>query len=338
MTLDDVAQLTGGVVVGDGARQIRGICAPDDPRDDMLCVVWEKGLMAMIPLSVPVISDAGSISGRDGVELDNPKRSLVRLLPRFDRRAAGEIGISPGAAVHDQASVGEGSAIGPGCVVSEGAVIGRGVVLQANVFVGRGVEIGDGCAISASVVIQDLTRLGRGVCVHSGVVIGSDGFGYVREDDGRIVKIPQIGTVIIEDNVEIGANSTVDRATFGVTRIRRGAKIGSLVHIAHNCDIGEDCIIVGCVAIGGSVRIGRSSIVAGQAGIADHTKLGNGVTVAGRAGVTKDIKDGDTISGFPARNHSEETRFQASLRRIPDILKRLKNIERFIDDTITGGN
>lgn len=187
-------------------------------------------------------------------------------------------------------------------------------------------------------VLHDFTRLGRGVYVHSGVVIGDDGFGYVRGSDGKSVKIPQVGTVIIDDDVEIGANSTIDRATFGVTRIRRGAKIGSLAHIAHNCDIGEDCVIVGCVAIGGSVKIGRSSIVAGQAGIADHVTIGSEVTIAGRSGVTKDIRDGGTISGFPARNHSEETRFQASLRRVPEILERLKKMEKFIEDIRTGGS
>jgi UDP-3-O-[3-hydroxymyristoyl] glucosamine N-acyltransferase len=338
MTLGDAARLTGGTLIGNGTRRICGVCAPDDPRDDMLCVVWEKRLIAGIPPSVPVLSDVGLISGRDGIELPHPKESLIKLLPLFDRRVAGEIGISPRAVIHERASIGEGSTIGPGCVVSEGAVIGTGVVLQANVFVGMGVEIGDRCRISASVVIHDFTRLGRGVCVHSGVVIGDDGFGYVRGNDGKNMKIPQVGSVIIEDDVEIASNSTIDRATFGVTRIRRGTKVGSLVHIAHNCDIGEDCVIVGCVAIGGSVKICRSSVVAGQAGVADHVIVGNEVTVAGRAGVTKDIRDGATISGFPARSHSEETRFQASLRRVPEILERLKKMEKLIKDTGTGGS
>ncbi|MDR1885456.1 MAG: UDP-3-O-(3-hydroxymyristoyl)glucosamine N-acyltransferase [Synergistaceae bacterium] len=338
VVLGDIARITGGRLIGDAMRPILGVCSPDDPRDDMLCVVWDRRLLGGIPCCVPVLSDVGSISGRDGIEHDRPKDSLVKLLPHFDRRRGEPHGISPGACVHASCTIGDECAIGPGCVVSEGAVLGRGVVLQANVFVGRGVVIGDRCRISASVVLQDFTRLGSGVFLHSGVVVGDDGFGYIQDSDGRRVKIPQIGVVVIEDDVEIGANSTIDRATFGVTRIRRGAKIGSLVHVAHNCDIGEDCVVVGFVAIGGSVKMGDMSLVAGQAGIADHVTIGRGVTVAGRSGVTKNIADGATVSGFPARDHATETRFQASLRRVPDLIERIKKTESSIGDPRTGGS
>jgi UDP-3-O-[3-hydroxymyristoyl] glucosamine N-acyltransferase len=149
--------------------------------------------------------------------------------------------------------------------------------------------------------------------------------------DGGWRKIPQIGTVVIEDNVEIGANSSVDRATFGVTRVRRGTKLGSLLHIAHNCDIGEDCVMAGCTGIGGSARVGRGTIVGGMAGIADHVTVGERVTIAGRAGVTKDVKGGATVSGFPAQDHREETRLQASLRRVRDHGERIRGLEKFLE-------
>ncbi|MDR3333070.1 MAG: UDP-3-O-(3-hydroxymyristoyl)glucosamine N-acyltransferase [Synergistaceae bacterium] len=331
ITLAEVAAITRGRLIGDGDRVICGVCSPELPRDDMICVVWENKVLPGIPASVPVLSGVGAISGRDGIEMERPKEALIALLPRFDMRRNEPLGISPRAFVHESGTIGAGVAIGPGCVISEGVVIGSGVVLQANVYVGHGVEIGDGSHISALVTLHDFTKIGKRVRLHSGVVVGDEGFGYIQDGEGQRVKIPQIGAVIIEDDVEVGANSTIDRATFGATRIGRGTKIGSLTHIAHNCDIGEDCIVVGFVAVGGSARIGDGSVVAGQAGIADHVTIGRGVTIAGRSGVTKVIKDGLVVSGFPAREHAEETKFQASLRRVPELLERTKRLERRMD-------
>jgi UDP-3-O-[3-hydroxymyristoyl] glucosamine N-acyltransferase len=295
----------------------------------MLCVVWGSGVIGKIPQNIPVLAKRGTISGRDGVEHDSPRDALVDLLPIFDRRIADTPGIHRTASVAEGCSIGERVVIGPCCVVSEGARIGAGVVLQANVFIGRDVVIGDGTQIEAGVAIHDFTEIGKDVILHSGVAIGCDGFGHTP-GDGFWRKIPQIGTVIIEDDVEIGANSTIDRATFGVTRVRRGTKLGSLLHIAHNCDIGEDCVMAGLIGIGGSASMGRGCIVGGMAGIADHVTVGERVTIAGRTGVTKDVRDGATVSGFPAQDHREETRLQASLRRVRDYSGRIRELEKFL--------
>jgi UDP-3-O-[3-hydroxymyristoyl] glucosamine N-acyltransferase len=284
-----------------------------------------------IPKSVPVLSWKGTISGRDGIELDSPRWALIDLLPLFERRKRLAAGIHPSAALSEKCSIGEDVYIGPCCIVSDGAKIGDRTILQANVFVGIGVEIGCDSLMDASVVLQDFVTVGSGVHLHSGVVVGCDGFGFIPAEDGKRIKIPQIGTVVIEDDVEIGANSTIDRAAFGTTHVRRGVKLGSLLHIAHNCDIGEDCVIAGCSGVGGSVKMGRGSVVAGMVGISDHVAIGDNVTVAGRSGVTKDIADGVTVSGFPARDHREEMRFQASLRHITDYRDRLEKLEKLFE-------
>jgi UDP-3-O-[3-hydroxymyristoyl] glucosamine N-acyltransferase len=328
ITLEYAAKLVGGDAVGDGGRIIRGICSPDDPRDDTLCVVWDKNVLDALPRSVPIMSEKGMISGRDGIELAHPRASLVKLLPLFDPRKRAASGIHPSAFVDARSTIGRDCAIGPNCVVSEGAVLGDRVVLQANVFIGENASVGNDTVIDAATAIQDYTEIGAGVAIHSGTSIGCDGFGFVPAPGGGWEKIPQIGKVVIEDDVEIGPNCTVDRATFGATRIGRGTKIGACVHIAHNCDIGPDSMMVGFVAVGGSVRTGRGFLAAGMSGIADHVRIGDGVTVAGRAGVTKDVRDGLTVSGFPAREHAEEKRFQASLRRVRDYGERIKNLEK----------
>jgi UDP-3-O-[3-hydroxymyristoyl] glucosamine N-acyltransferase len=332
ITLDRIARLTGGRVVGDGRRIIRGVSSPDEAKEDMLCVIWDGAVLEKMPRNIAVLSGEGTLSGRDGIEMASPRSSLAVVLPLFDERVAPSPGVHASAVLHRDSSVGEKCTIGPCCVVSQGAVLGDGVVLQANVFVGRNVSIGEDTVIEASVVIQDFTEIGRGVVIHSGVSVGCDGFGFVPGESGEWKKIPQIGRVIIEDDVEIGPNCTVDRATFGATRIGRGTKLGACVHIAHNCEIGENSMMVGFTALGGSVKTGRNLLAAGMSGIADHVNIGSGVTIAGRAGVTKDVADGLTVSGFPAREHSEEKRFQASLRRVREYGERLKNLEKLMKE------
>jgi UDP-3-O-[3-hydroxymyristoyl] glucosamine N-acyltransferase len=299
--------------------------------EDRLCVVWDRALLSKIPENIPVLAERGAVSNRDGIESDSPRTAISKILPFFDPREGYDPGIHPSAVVENDSFIGAGAYIGPCCVISKGARIGDRTVLQANVFVGRGAVIGSDTRIEACTAIHDFARIGSGVILHSGVAVGCDGFGHVSKVGGGWGKIPQIGTVIIEDDVEIGANCTVDRATFGQTRVRRGTKLGCLLHIAHNCDIGEDCVIAGCCAIGGSVKIGRGATIAGMVGISDHVTIGEGVTIAGKSGVTKDIKAGSTISGFPARDHRTENRFQVSLRRVADNSERLTKLEKLIE-------
>ena len=331
ITLSRIAELTGGTLVGDGSHVVRGLCSPGDARSDMLCIVWEKNLLALVPEGVPVLSGAGTVRGRDGVEMDNPKQALPRILPMFDRRNRQEPGIHPSATLHESCIIGRDVAIGPGCVVSKGARVGDRSRLQANVFVGESVVVGEDCSLEAGVALLDFVEIGSRVAIHSGVKIGCDGFGFIPRESGEWEKIPQIGTVVIGDDVEIGANGSVDRATFGATRIGAGTKLGALVHVAHNCEIGKNCVMAGYVALGGSTKVGDGTVVAGLVGVADHVTIGKGVTIAGRSGVTKNIPDGMTVSGFPAQEHRQENRFQASLRRVPSYSERLRELEREVE-------
>jgi UDP-3-O-[3-hydroxymyristoyl] glucosamine N-acyltransferase len=332
ITLSGIAEITGGKLVGDGARVVRGVCSPGNAVDDMLCIVWERSLLPLVPAGVPVLSGVGAVLGRDGVEMVHPKLALPKILPMFDRRTPQELGIHPNAALCEGCIIGNDVSIGPGCVISKDARIGDRCALQANVFVGRGVVIGDDSRMEAGVALLDFVEIGRRVVIHSGVRVGCDGFGFVPGESGRWEKIPQIGSVVIEDDVEIGSNGSVDRATFGVTRIGAGTKLGTLVHVAHNCEIGKNCVMSGYVALGGSARIGDGTIIAGMVGVADHVTIGHGVTIAGRSGVTKDIPDGVTVSGFPAREHRQENRLQASLRRVPSYLERVRELERELEE------
>ena len=169
--------------------------------------------------------------------------------------------------------------------------------------------------------------------IHSGAVIGSDGFGFVKKEDGSYYKIPQVGRVIVEDEVEIGANVSIDRATIGETRIGKGTKIDNLVHIAHNVKVGENVVMVALVGISGSSSIGDGVILAGQAGVTEHVNIGSGAVVAAKAGVTKDIPPNLFVSGFPARNHAKQKRIKAVTYRLPEILKRIERLEKSIKDT-----
>lgn len=330
MTISEIAALTGGTVVGDGSRVVRGLSQPGDGRMDAICVVWEKKRLAQIPEGVAVMAERGTLEGRDGVELDRPRDAMPKILAKFDRRARPAPGIHPSAVIAEDAVIGERATIGPLCVVSRGAVIGAGTVLEAQVYIGEGVTVGDGCFFEPCVAILAFCRVGSRVRLHSGVKVGCDGFGFIPTGPAQWEKVPQIGDVMIEDDVEIGSNCSVDRAMFGTTRIGAGTKLGSLIHVAHNCDLGRGVVMSGFSAMSGSVTIGDGTIVAGMVGIADHVCIGSGVTIAGRSGITKDVKDGMTVAGYPAQEHAKENRLQASLRRVPSLTERIKELERQI--------
>jgi UDP-3-O-[3-hydroxymyristoyl] glucosamine N-acyltransferase len=215
-------------------------------------------------------------------------------------------------------------------VVESGARIGRGAVLMPGVFVGACAELGEETFLYPGVVIREGCRLGRRVVVHANSVIGADGFGYVR-DAHRHLKVPQVGTVEIGDDVEIGANVTIDRATTGVTRIGEGVKIDNLVQIAHNVTIGDHTIVCAQVGISGSTEIGRDVTLAGQAGVTGHIKIGDRVMVGGQAGVTKSVPADARVSGYPAAEHEQALRLQAHTRRLPELSQLVRELRARLD-------
>ncbi len=222
--------------------------------------------------------------------------------------------------------------LGPGCAVGARSKVGPRSVLHAGVVLYADVEVGADCEIHSGVVVREGTRIGDRVVLHPGAVLGADGFGYTGDEAGQLFKIPQVGIVVVEDDVEIGASSTVDRATLDETRIRRGARIDNLVQIAHNCDIGEGAILAGQVGLSGSVRVGAGAALMGQVGVADHVEIGAGAFVAARSGVARDVAPGARVFGAPAAEERAWHRMVAALPRLPEALRRLRRIERLLAD------
>jgi UDP-3-O-[3-hydroxymyristoyl] glucosamine N-acyltransferase len=239
-------------------------------------------------------------------------------------------GIHPTAFVHEEAVVHASASIGPMAVVEKGARIEAGVVLEAQVFVGQKARIGEGSRLHPHVTVGDHCEIGKRAIIHSGAVLGSDGFGFYRTREGH-EKVPQVGIVELGDDVELGANVTIDRATMGKTCVGNGTKIDNMVHIAHNCQIGRRCIIVAQVGISGSTIIEDDVTLAGQVGTVGHVRIGKGTTVAARGVVTQDVEPNSFVSGFPLKPHSEEKRIMAALRKLPDLIKTVRELKELCD-------
>lgn len=236
-------------------------------------------------------------------------------------------GIHLSALIDRSAVLGEDVAVGAYAVIAAGARIGERCIIGPGCYVGPGVSLGADCLIEANVSLHRDTSLGERCVVHSGAVIGSDGFGFAW-DGHRHQKIPQLGRVLIEADVDIGCNCCVDRATLGVTRIRRGARIDNLVQVAHNTDIGEHVILVSQSGVAGSSSVGAGAVIAGQVAVSDHVKVGAGATVGGQSGVTKDVPAGASVFGTPARPMKDTLRELAALARLPELLKQIKRQEQ----------
>jgi len=284
---------------------------------------------------------AGAVLLPEKCRLETPQNVTLLYVENIDEaiEKAAEILLPPPAefrkglrhetaSIHPSATVDPTSHIGPFCVVEEGAVVGARSVLVANVYVGSEARIGADCLLWPGVVVRERCLIGDRVIIHPNTVIGSDGYGF-RTEKGAHQKLPQYGIVVVEDDVEIGACCTIDRARFDETRIGAGTKIDNLVHIAHNVRVGRNCLIVAQVGIAGSATVGDGVVLAGQAGVDGHVVVGSGAVVAGRAGVTKDIPEGAVVAGYPAQDRWKENRCRAALRRLAQILPR---IERLLGD------
>jgi UDP-3-O-[3-hydroxymyristoyl] glucosamine N-acyltransferase len=261
--------------------------------------------------------------------VDDPYFAFAQVMQAFYIKSQRPLGISPQASMGQGVKLGKDISIHPWVRIEDHVTIADGTVIYPGTFVGEGTEIGRDCLIYPNVTIREKVKIGNRVILHSGVVIGSDGFGCARYR-GKHHKIPQVGSVVIEDDVELGANVTVDRAVLGRTLIRRGTKVDNLVQIAHNVVIGEDCLIVAQAGISGSTELGRYVILAGQAGLVGHLKIGDGARVGAQAGVASDVEAGETVSGSVALPHREWLRIQATLPELPDLKKRVKELEKKI--------
>lgn len=326
--LGELARLTGSRVEGDPGLEVSGAgpfetCGPGHvtlaANRKYLQRLSETQAGAVI---VPADVEVGA-SGKSLLRNARPKVAFALILDHFCRAPFTALGIAADAVIGEGCRIPERVSIHARVVLGHHVELGEEVTLYPGVVVGDDCRIGQGSVLHPNVTLYPGVRLGCRVIIHSGSVLGADGFGYVF-DGKRQVKLPQTGTVEVGDDVEIGANCCVDRATFGVTRLERGVKLDNLVHIAHNCRIGENTVIVGCVGISGSVDIGRNCVIAGQAGAADHVVIGDGVTVLARSAVYNDIPAGSVVSGTPARDHREELKSIAALRRLPELVKELR--------------
>jgi UDP-3-O-[3-hydroxymyristoyl] glucosamine N-acyltransferase len=264
---------------------------------------------------------------RPALIVDDVDLALTRVLPLFAPPIPQpESGVHPAAQISRSAEVSIGAAIGPNVIIGNRARIGTGCVLHANVVIGDDVVLGERCQLFPNVVVRERVTLGARVTIHAGSVIGMDGFGY-RWDGKQHVKVPHVGTVLIEDDVEIGSCVCVDRAKFGATRIGRGTKIDNLVQVAHNVQIGPHCIIVGQSGLAGSCRLGAGVVIGGQSAIRDHIQIGDGAMTAACSAVAEDVEPKTIVSGMPALPHRQSLREQGLLRRLPGLFDQVKKLQ-----------
>ncbi len=328
----EISRVIGGTLEGKDV-EVKGVAPLDLAEEGDISFAWSGSLKEDISASrasVLVVPKGIKRLQTDKtlIRVRDPRRALTLFLKRFFKT---EHSLPPGvhelAFVEGDVSLGDDVRVGPFTYIGKGASIGARTVIYPFVFIGKDVKIGEDCVIYSMVSIREGTEIGNRVVIHSGAVIGSDGYGFIPEEKG-IEKIPQVGIVVIEDDVEIGANVTIDRATIGETRIGKGTKIDNLVQIAHNVTIGENVLIAALCGIAGSARIGNGVMMGGQAGVSDHVDVGDRSVVAGRSGITKSIPPGSFVSGFPAINHREELKIEALIRRLPELFERVKELER----------
>jgi len=329
--LEELAEIVGGRVEGDAGVEIQGVAGIREAKAGDITFVANPKYEAFLETTMAsaVIAPPELEVDKPLIRIENPYFAYLKVLNLFadELSVAYPRGIHEQAVVDDRAVFGEDVAVGPFCQICAGAYVGDGTTILAGAFIGQNVEIGRNCLIYPSVTVREGSSIGDRVIIQPGAVIGADGFGFAKEGQTHY-KVPQIGRVIIEDDVEIGANSTVDRATTGETRVMRGSKIDNLVQIAHNVVVGEDCIIAAQAGISGSTELGKNVVLAGQAGLVGHITVGDGAMVGAQGGVTKSIPPDTAVSGYPAREHKKARRLWAYTNNLPELFQRVKELER----------
>jgi len=333
ITLKEIAELVGGEIHGNGELSIAGINSLDDAGPEELSFFADRRYRdALRKTRAGALLISGHDPSFEGVQVvvPNPELAYARVASLFAPPLNRYPGISPDAVVHEESLIGKDVSIFPMVYVGRGVEIGDGTTIFPGVYVGEGVKIGRETIVYPNVTILRDCLIGNHVILHSGTVIGSDGFGFVR-DGSSAVKIPQTGIVQIDDHVEIGANNCIDRAALGKTWIKEGTKTDNLVQIAHNVIIGEGTIVVAQAGISGSCRIGRGVVMGGQVGTADHIEIGDMAMIAPQSGVVKSISPGEVVSGTPAISHRLNLRITRVIPRLPEMNKRLRDLEKRIE-------
>lgn len=325
-----IAELIGGVVIGDAAIPLSGFApAGSAKRGDLTFAeneVYFERAEQSAAAAILVDGDFRSAS-KALIQVPNARIGFAKAMAVFFPDQKFAAGVHASAVVEASASIDPSAHIGPLCYVGSNAKIGAGVVLQGQDYVGDECEVGDDCCLHPGVTLYRRTQLGRRVRIHAGTIVGSDGFGYVF-DSGMHRKVPQVGNVILHDDVEVGSNVTIDRGALGPTVIGKGTKIDNLVQIAHNVTIGEHTLVVAQAGIAGSTRLGNYVTIAGQVGLAGHLKIGNRVTVTAQSGVMHDIPDGQKWFGSPAMADRKMKRQVLAMQQLPELLRRVAELEK----------
>lgn len=331
VTAKQIAQLINGQIVGDENVTVSKLAKIDKGEKESIAFIADakyNDFLYSTLSSIVVIKEDFIIDkpiSCTAIRVKNPHLAFVKILQFYDSLKSQKLGISKHAFISKTAIIGRNVYIGEGAIIGENAIINDDVKIYPNSYIGDNVSIGESTILYVGVKIYDNCKIGECCILQQGCVIGSDGFGFIPDENGIYEKIPQLGNVIIEDNVEIGANSCIDRATLESTIIRKGVKIDNLVQIAHNCDIGENTVIAACCGIAGSVCIGKNCIFAGQVGVKDHVKIGDHVIVGAQCGIHRNIADNQTVLGSPAMEAKKMMKIFAAMNFLPDLVEKMKN-------------
>lgn len=331
LTLSDLAALLDCRLDGDGGVEITGLAGLETAGPGQLTFFGNPKLKPLLDetraSAVIMPEDAPGVD-RPMLRSSHPYLAFARALAIFHPRPRPQPGISPQAVVAESATIGPDVSIGPFCVVEAGATIGARTIIHPQVYVGTGAVVGEDCELFPHVSLREQVTLGSRVIVHNGAVIGSDGFGYAKGPDRRYFKIPQVGTVVIEDDVEIGANTAIDRASVGVTRIGAGSKIDNLVQIAHSCTIGRDVVLSSQVGLAGSTILEDRVTLAGQVGVAGHLTIGHDTVLTAQSGVPNSVPAKSLYSGYPAIPNRDWLKASVLFAKLPELRKQLQTLER----------
>jgi UDP-3-O-[3-hydroxymyristoyl] glucosamine N-acyltransferase len=331
-----IAALIGGKIEGNPSVKIKTLAKIEEALPGSLTFLANPKYVSYLPTtkaSIVILTDgiSNEKSSATLIKVKDGREAFTILLEAYHKLQFGKTGIEEHATVAKSAKLGKDSYVGASSYIGENVTIGDNVKIFPTVYIGDNCKIGDNCIIYPGVKIYRESIIGKGCTFHSGVVIGSDGFGFVPNDENNYRKMPQVGNVIIEDNVEIGSNSTIDRATMGSTVIHKGVKLDNLIQVGHNVEIGENTVVAAQSGIAGSTKIGRDCMIGGQVGIIGHLTIGNRVKIAAQSGIGSDIADDEIIQGSPAFDHIDYKKSYVIFKRLPELNKKIKELEAKIE-------
>lgn len=334
---EQIAAMLGGLVEGDAQVSVNSLSKIEEGKPGTLTFLANPKYASFIyetQASIAIVSkdfvaEKAIPSTLTLIKVDDAYGSFAKLLEAYNGLRKPKPGIHPTAVISESATIGENVHIGPYVVIGDHSSIGQNAVIHAHSFIGDAVSLGESTVLNAGVKIYADCKIGNHCTLHAGVVIGGDGFGFAPNSENNYAKVPQIGNVILEDYVEVGSNSTIDRATLGSTIIRKGVKLDNLIQIAHNVEIGENTVIAAQTGVAGSTKIGKNCMIGGQVGIVGHVNIADGTKIAAQSGVGSEIKEVDTIiQGSPAFPIMDYKKSYVGFRKLPDLMRRIENLEK----------